>query len=98
MNYIKLGVFWVQDTLYNSSNIISKKFIRNNVCVLGFKSKREVVFNGVKYHNVQGICIDMNKKKLEVNYSVSNSVNVPLDTTELFTIEKQGSAIVVNRK
>ena len=42
-NMIKLGVFNIQEALYNNTNIISQKFCKNNVCVFGFKSKKLLI-------------------------------------------------------
>lgn len=95
-NMIKLDRFEIQDAIYNNQNIIARKFIKNNICVLGFKSTRLLIVNGVKYKNVVGFSIDVNKKELQVNYGINRTVSTILNSVNKCTITKEGATIVVN--
>lgn len=95
-NMIKIDRFEVQDAIYNNPNIVARKFVRNNICVLGFKSTRLIVVNGVKYKNVVGFSIDANKKELQVNYGINRTVSTTLNSVNKCTITKEGATIVVN--
>lgn len=98
MNEIKLGIFNIQDSLYNNQNLVARKFCKNNICVLGFKSKRLIIINGVKYKNAIGVAIDANKKEIEVNYSINNTIKIPYGDINYVDIYKEGSDIVVTVK
>lgn len=98
MSEIKLGIFNIQDILYNNKNIIARKFCKNNMCVLGFKSKRLIILNGVKYNNAMGIAIDANKKEVEINYGINNTTKIPYREINYSTIKKDGFDIVVTIK
>lgn len=95
-NMINLGIFEVQDAIYNNPNITARKFIKNNICVIGFKSTRLLIVNGVKYKNVVGFSIDANKKQLQINYGINRTVNTALQSVNKCTITKEGSSIIVN--
>ena len=95
-NMIKLDIFEIQDAIYNNTNIAARKFIKNNICVIGFKSTRLLVVNGVKYKNVVGFSIDANKKQLQVNYGINRTVNTALQSVNKCTITKEGTSIIVN--
>lgn len=94
-NMIKLGVFEIQDALYNSTTIIARKFCKNNICVLGFRSPRLLMIDGVKYKGVVGFSIDSNKKELQVNYGINNTVTSHLKVVNNVTVLKDGSVIKV---
>ena len=94
-NMVKLGVFEIQDTLYNSTTVIAKKFCKNNICVLGFRSPRLLIIDGVKYKGVVGFSIDANKKELQVNYGINNTVTSHLKVVNNVTVLKEGSIIKV---
>lgn len=95
-NMIKLDIFEIQDAIYNNPNIAARKFIKNNICVIGFKSTRLLVVNGVKYKNAVGFSIDANKKQLQVNYGINRTVNTALQSVNKCTITKEWTSIIVN--
>ena len=96
-NMIKLGAFNIQEALYNNTNIISQKFCKNNVCVFGFKSKKLLIVNGVKYKNAMGVSVDANKNEMEVNYG-KTTIKVPTSDINVVTIIKEGPDIIVTIK
>lgn len=96
-NMVKLGKFEIQDTIYQNQNILPRKYVKNELGVFGFKNNRLLIVNGVKYKNAIGFSINTKSKKLQVSYSVTQTLDVPLSIDiELVTIRKEGSSIVVN--
>lgn len=96
-NMIKLGKFEIQDVLYQNQNILPRKYVKNDIGVFGFKSNRLLIVNGVKYKNAIGFSIDTKSKKLQVSYSVTQTLDVPLSMDiELITVRKEGTSIIVN--
>ena len=98
-NMIKMGPFSIEDSIYNNTNITPHKYVKNSRCVLGFKTKRLIIENGIKYKDAIGISINTRDKSVEIGRDNNNIINFKINATfDLIEITKEGMNIIVSVK
>lgn len=90
------GIYNIDDSIYNAELV--RRFVRNETCVLAYKSSKMVSINGTLYKNVKGFAItSANPSTIEISFMNNECVKIQQRFKySKVNITKKDSIILIN--